>query len=85
MGIRATVDGVKIITPSYVPADNVKMNFTVKNKNISFVYENTGAGKRQYYINGVLQNTLTDSVSGSAYIMIDNASVTDNMEIKVVD
>lgn len=85
MGIRATVDGVKIITPSYVPADNVKMNFTVKNKNVSFVYENTHTEKRKYFINGVLQKTLIDSVSGSEYIMIDNACVTDNMEIKVVD
>ncbi len=85
VGVRATADGIKIMTPSYVPADNVRVNFTVKNKNVSLVYENTCAEKRQYFVNGVLQKTLTDGISGCEYIMIDNACVSDNMEIKVVD
>jgi len=85
LGIRVNSKELIVSTPGYIPSDNVKASFSVKNKKVSFVYENTGRGKREYFINGVKQKTEYDRISESEFIVISNVSINNNMEIKVVD
>ena len=85
IGITADLGGMRISVPSYMPSDRISLNFSAKGKNIEFLYENKNSQGRKYYINGILAETQTDSISGIKYIYIDNASVIDNLEIVVVD
>lgn len=85
MGVMADLCGIKISTPAYMPSDSIKAGFKAKGKNISFAYHNTNSGTRKYYINDIEIESKADPVSGNKYIYIDNSSVIDDMEIKVVD
>ena len=85
MGIRASLSGLTVMAPRYMPADGIRLSFGMKQKRIHVTYENKHNGERAYYINGVLQKTQIDSVSKHAYLFIANDDLHDDMEIKITD
>ena len=85
LGIRVNLDGVLVITPDYLPFDDVSVETSFKGKNVKFIYSNKNQGERKYFVNGILQETETDEISRFKSIFINDDDIEDGMIIEVTD
>ena len=85
LGIRVNLDGVLIATSDYMPFDDVEVETSFKGKNVKFVYNNKNEGERKYFIDGVLQESQIDEISGHKTLFINNEDIKDGMVIEVID
>ena len=85
LGVQAQTDGVRIALPTYVPTKNISMSVNIKGIRMEYTYCNEGRGKRQYFVNGVLQNTVKDELSGYEVLQIGEDVFTKDVKVDIYD
>lgn len=85
LGVQAQTDGVRIALPTYVPTKNISMSANIKGIRMEYTYCNEGRGKRQYFVNGVLQNTVKDELSGYEVLQIGEDVFTKDVKVDIYD
>lgn len=84
-GIQPDLNGLKVITASYMPANNATISLNIKGSHVELVYKNENKGCRTYFINGKEMKTTTDEISGCKQIFIENDAFTEVLKIEVID
>ena len=84
-GVQPDLNGLKILTASYMPTKHATLVLNIKGHRTEFVYKNQNSGKRKYFLNGNELETTIDEVSGCKVAYIENAMFVQDMKIEIVD
>ena len=84
-GVQPDLDGLKVITASYMPTNHAVVSLNIKGSHVELVYKNENNGRRKYFVNGREMTTTTDEVSGCEQIYIENDAFTGPLKIEVID
>lgn len=85
LGVQAQINGVKIVLPDFVPANEIDMNVNIKGIKLEYHYINEGRNSRQYFVNGKLRETYIDEMSGYKVLFIPEEAFTENIKIEIFD
>ncbi len=85
-GIHPNLEGLRIQTPAYFPAESGEITINVKNSKVTLSYENKGQGKRTVEIEGAEGYTETfDSLMNTPTFFLPESGMGDVVTIKICD
>ncbi len=84
-GIHPDLDGLRIQTPAYFPAQSGEITVNVKNSKVTLSYKNKGQGKRTVEINGADYTESFDSLMNINAYYLPESAMGEEITIKICD
>ena len=85
MGVNPDLDGILLRTANKMPCKSLCATCTIKGKKLRFEYENTGAGKRTFSLNGKPLAARFDELTETPTAYIPEKLLEENNLLKVCD